>query len=102
MPASSAAVSSLPTSATASLVGIAPDRPWTGWVILAPILPPHVLLANRHELAVRNVSPTDLVSEYDYFRELGYPETEIAGKAQRAAQRERFTTAEAAVGAAAA
>ena len=60
------------------------------------------MLANRPELAVRNVSPTDLVSEFDYFRDLGYPETEIAGMAQRAAQRERIATAEAAVAAAAA
>ena len=64
-PASSAAASSVTTSATASLVGIPPDRPWTGTFILPPIPPPHVLLANRPELAVRNVSPTDLVSEFD-------------------------------------
>ena len=70
-PASFAASSSLPTSATTSLVGIPAERPWTGTFILAPMPPPHVLLANRPELAVRNVSPTDLVSVFDYFRDLG-------------------------------
>ena len=42
------------------------------------------------------------MSQFDYFRDLGYPETDIAGMAQRAAQRERLPTAEAAVAAAAA
>ena len=101
-PASFVAASSLPTSATTSLVGIPPERPWTGTFILAPIPPPHVLLANRPDLAVRNVSPTDLVAEFDYFRDLGYLETEIAGMAKGAPQRERFATAEAVVAAAAA
>ena len=61
-----------------------------------------MLLANQPELAVRNVSLTELVWEFDYFRDLGYPETAIAWMAQPAAQRERLATAEAAVSAAAA
>ena len=60
-----------------------------------------MLFANRPELAVCNVSPTDLVAEFVYFRDMGYPETEIAGMAQRAQQRERLATAETAVAAAA-
>ena len=91
-PASSAAASSVSTSAKASLFGIPPDRLWTGTIILVPIPPPYVLLANRAELEVRNVTPTDLVSEVDYFRDLGYPETEIAGIPQAAAQRVRVAT----------
>ena len=39
------------------------------------------------------------MAEFDYFRDLGYPEREIAGMAQRAAQPERLATAEAAVAA---
>ena len=62
---------------------------------------PREILANRPELEVHNVSPTDLVSEFDYSRDLGYSETEIAGMAQRAAQYERLATAEAAIAAAA-
>ena len=42
------------------------------------------------------------MAEFEYFRDLGYPETEIAGMAQREAHREPLATAEAAVAAAAA
>ena len=64
--------------------------------------PPHVLLGNRPKIAVRSVSQTDLVALFDFFLDLGYPDTEIAGMVQRAAQHKRLETAEAAVALAAA
>ena len=96
-PVSFAAASSLPTSATTSVVGISADPQWTGTVILAPIPPPHLLLPNRPAQAVQNFSPTDFLSELDYFRALRYPLTEIVGMAPGPAVRERFATEEAGV-----
>ena len=46
---------------------------------------------------MRRLSATDLVPEFDYFRDLGFPEEEIVGKDQRAEHRERLAAAEAAV-----
>ena len=100
--APNATASSLPASPTPSIVGIHPERPWTGSCLPAPYRTPHELLPNRTELSIRTVSQTGLVEDIDYFRDLGYAESEIAGMAQRALQRERLAAAEAAVAAAAA
>ena len=63
----------------------------------AQITQPHALFENRPELAIRCDSLIDLVAYFDSFLDLAFQETEIAGTAQRAAQRQRLATAEAAV-----
>ena len=66
-----------------------------------PLAPSHGLLANLPQLAIRTISQTGLGADFDYYRDQGYSESEIAGMAQRAILCQRVAAAEAAVASAA-